>query len=728
MYEKHFGLNKRPFRAKATGTDVFVGPQTAKIMAGLKKVLVAQDVVATVAGPVGTGKTTIVGKALAALQETHKVIRIGRMHLDGNDVLDLLLAELGIRNVPAGAIQKFTAFREHLKMLEAHNARLVVLVEDASRIGVETLAEIEALTAADGGESDGANVVLLGDQNLDELLNHPQLGRMRQRRRQRFNVTPLSAAELRGYLLHSFRLAGSDFEQVFDDRCAPLVHALSGGVPRVANNLVESALVAGAAAGVGKIPAAMVAKVAADEYGLTADMPDTPASVTTSAPEPRREAEIQPEAAPFQAGGELQPEAEALPDAAPLAEPTPVSSESDPVQLPEPDPEPVPELDAASQPVPTLSIEPELAPEPAPEDDDIPELIQDTLPDLEILSPELAAVVEDVPEPAIDLPEPDFEIPELTIEPEEPDVDAASSAEDVPDWERDPTFAELRPDFDALEAAMAQIREEANDGPMPEQAPGNQQPAAARAAPVPEVMPEITLDKAIQTGIKNNLIDEPGEVSRPSDSQPDQSTTATDVPDIRLPPRQSRKADAELEKIAAELAKAKTIEDVDDRMAETLFGEEINLIAAQVVANPPTSESANDDVTPVAKGTLVTAQTARQPEASAEAGPEIALETRAHGNSGLDPSASQRLKTVRALNADPQPLAAGVRPAGPANGTGTPTPPVPTPEPIEDQINTSMTQTLKALNVRPPVATQSRDDDDDDQDRKKGGFFGRFRR
>ena len=28
MYETHFGLNKKPFRALATGSDVFVGPQT----------------------------------------------------------------------------------------------------------------------------------------------------------------------------------------------------------------------------------------------------------------------------------------------------------------------------------------------------------------------------------------------------------------------------------------------------------------------------------------------------------------------------------------------------------------------------------------------------------------------------------------------------------------------------------------------------------------------------
>jgi hypothetical protein len=37
-----------------------------------------------------------------------------------------------------------------------------------------------------------------------------------------------------------------------------------------------------------------------------------------------------------------------------------------------------------------------------------------------------------------------------------------------------------------------------------------------------------------------------------------------------------------------------------------------------------------------------------------------------------------------------------------------------------------MTQTLKALNVRPPPTIT--DDDDDDDEESKSGFFGRFRR
>jgi hypothetical protein len=94
---------------------------------------------------------------------------------------------------------------------------------------------------------------------------------------------------------------------------------------------------------------------------------------------------------------------------------------------------------------------------------------------------------------------------------------------------------------------------------------------------------------------------------------------------------------------------------------------------------------------------------------------------------GPGANASERLATVRALN-----------------GTPNTAPPVPQsaeaivmadsamhepphssdkPESIEDQINTSITQTPKALNVRPPDGMVVENDD-----REKKGFFGRFRK
>jgi len=114
MYETHFGLKKRPFRALAAGTDVFVGPQTARTMAGLKKALTAPDSIVALSGPVGVGKTTLVRRSLAAVGKNQVIVTVGRMLLGHDEVLELLLGEMGAE-LPAGTVQRFSVFRNLLK-------------------------------------------------------------------------------------------------------------------------------------------------------------------------------------------------------------------------------------------------------------------------------------------------------------------------------------------------------------------------------------------------------------------------------------------------------------------------------------------------------------------------------------------------------------------------------------------------------------------------------------
>ena len=294
MYEQHFGLNERPFPAKARSNDVFVGPQTAKTMAGLKKALASQDAVVAVSGPAGSGKTTLIAKALDALPGVHKTVRIGRMRLAGEDALEFLLEELGLKDLPKGPIRQFAALRTRLHEMETENSRLVVVVEDAVRMGEETLAELEALTGGDAGDAGGAALVLMGDEQLEAFCSKPQLKRLAQRVRQRLSIEPLCAAELRGYLMHCFRRAGADFELVFDDRSADLVHHLSEGIPRIANNIVEASLAAAAAAGVDKLGAMFVADVARDEFGFDSSEFDLSPPQRVAAPDPEPDPEPEP--------------------------------------------------------------------------------------------------------------------------------------------------------------------------------------------------------------------------------------------------------------------------------------------------------------------------------------------------------------------------------------------------------------------------------------------------
>ena len=717
MYEQHFGLKKPPFPAVARAADVFVGPQTASAMAGVKKGLTLQDSMVLITGPTGSGKTTVANRALDTLAGTHRSIRIGRMHLDSADVLEFLLDELGA-TAPGGAIRRYRALQEQIVTLNNAGQRLVIVVEDAVRMGVDTLAELEALTAADAGASAGAAVVLLADDSFRPMLQDPQLARLRQRLRQHLAIQPLSAAEMRGYCMHCFRLAGADFEGIFDDRAAVTLYALSGGVPRVSNRLIEAALAAAASRGLERIPTEFLADIAKREFGLEisvlpATKPAAPATASSrSADAPAR-----------------------IPDpAAPVAESSTGRTDNEPVSGSDPRPQTAIATQAPGESGTGDSSQGDGAVTdavPEPEDDDIPDLIQDTLPDLATLSSELeddqidtAELDPECADGPVEAAVPvvhdeDPAEPVLELENEAEPVSESAREESIPDWDRDPTCAELMPDLDALERAMAIAHDTDDDKDVPPLLTDVVEKKPKAIKPAFEEIPEITLDNAIQQRIANQLIDEPGQVSPARDATP----TAGDVstPEIKLPPRQAKKADAELERIAAELAKAKTLEDVDDKLAETLFGEELNLIAAQVLARQPQEASANDEVQYAEAAPARTAQVA----AGVAVGTSGASDIRP-----VEPTRPHRPQAIHSVGASAPPAAQGqaVEPAAKKPEKAQPDEP---PGSIEDQI-TSMTQTLKALNVRPPISSDSDarqdQDDDDDDDNRKGGFFSRFRR
>jgi type II secretory pathway predicted ATPase ExeA len=821
MYETCFGLNKRPFRALATGSDVFVGPQTAAIMVALKKSLVAPDTIVTVSGPVGVGKTTLVRRALEAVGDSQDIITVGRMKLGHDEVLELLLEEMGAE-LPAGTVQRFTTFRHLLKQRADKGTRVFVVVEDAARIGADALSELEALTASDAGVSDGANIVLMGDQDMNEVLQTPRLARLKQRMRLRQTISPLSAGELTAYFKQCFRLAGGDFDALFEPGTSNLLHALSGGIPRMANNLVESALTSAAESKQDRIGVALIKLIATEEYGLNANQ-HAPAATSADTPVVDRK----------------------------VAEAPITAKEEPPIDKAET------EVVAAQAPL-----------DGRDRDDAIPELIQDTLPDLEILAPNLArSAIDDrsaIDEKAegsskreLPLDEPAFEdgIPTLSSS----NDSTGLSGNEIPEWERDPTLAQLRPDLDALEHAMAvaqglepddddelQIgsksdepeepvpeitldreiqakideatellkeaereaaeRDKSDDdasndtetpatrpavqvkaprpvaqatpppvhkpavkvtpSPAPRPAVNVAPPAAPKpaanvappaapkpavnVAPPPAPEPAVNPTPVPKPVVRAEPPQAPAPAVRPESPEPRpipvvraQASQASPIPVAKVEPtpkpavavpdaaetpgrmvvadeapaKNVRAPDAEFEKIAANLARARTIDDCDDKMAETLFGEEFSMMAAQIAANAPPELSANDELE------LVTEKSAAVPlaDSAVNADTHIELDSRPSSpHDKLDHAHSQRLATVRALNRSPDMTPPVAQSA--ARGNGESPPEFDQPESIEEQINTSMTQTLKALSVRPPPNT----DDDDDED--KGGFFSRFRR
>ena len=817
MYASHFGLSKRLFPGKPHGSDVFVGPQTATVMSALNKALAAEDAVIVVSGPVGVGKTTIVRRALEAIGVNRLVIMIGRMHLGYDEVIELLLAGLGARKLPKSMVQRFAMFRRLLQQYSDKGTRIFIVVEDAIRIGLDALSELEALTAEDSGASAGASLVLMGSEGTAELLRKPELVRLKQRVRLRQEVKPLTAGELRGYLKHCFRVAGGDFDAAFGPGCSEALHRLSDGTPRLANNIIEQALNTGAEQGLDSLSVSFVERVAAEEIGLTAEhsVADIQDALKQSAddansleassaqlrqcpqeaidletPETTEHAEsyaaILP---PDESGRVVQEPVEAMTTAEATANAENHAEILAPATNDPEDPEPVEaamaaettaEFASAADAEPTDESTLEIVIAATPDDDGIPILIQDTLPDLEVLGTEIAIADtarteleglfadEDrdlktlsssqrlvLPLPAARLTEP---------EPPPPETDATAGAsgrddsnnDEVPAWERDPTLAELRPDLEALERAMS-VAQGADDDVEPKQA------AVADKEDIPELVPEITLDREIQA-----KIDEATEALRQTqvEQEPDQANSedqsleaslapSENVEAIRRPaeepaaavsqeqPKAAAASEAnkppiprhakdtgQLKRAASGPAEARTLGGADDRMAETLFGKEFTMAAAEIAASVAASTPANDELQPVDNASRAgSSDSSGKSENTNLQGLSRPSQRPASDKAILDTEAAERLATVRALNNGAAP--AGTPPSlsrgesivmAEGTSSGRPRKPEEMPSSIEDQIN-SATQTLKTLRI-PPSALA----DNDDEESPKGGFFSCFKR
>lgn len=266
MNPAHYGLNRNPFPAQPTGGEVFIGPQTAKLVQSMRSRFDQPDAVMTVVGAAGTGKTALVSYALDVIAARKKIVTIGGTPIAADDIQDSILVVLGVENRPVESERRFRILRNALLQYETAGFPVIIVVEDVIASGPAVIAELLAVTAADAGESAGARMILMGDDSMQTVLDDPLLEDLRPRIVHRHTVNALSERETRGYLLHCFRAAGGDFRKYFDSGCCALLHKLCDGNPRAINKLVDEVLEAAVEKSRETISPRFIAEIAAHDY------------------------------------------------------------------------------------------------------------------------------------------------------------------------------------------------------------------------------------------------------------------------------------------------------------------------------------------------------------------------------------------------------------------------------------------------------------------------------
>ncbi len=142
--------------------------------------------------------------------------------------------------------------------------RTVIIIDEAQNLPTEALEELRLLSNVNTDQQYLVQLVLVGQLELLERLQEPQMRQFVQRVGVNYHLEPLTLHDTNRYIRHRLTVAGGN-PATFDDDACTAVYYFCKGVPRLVNALCELALVFGFADGKSKVGMDTIIDVAIEQ-------------------------------------------------------------------------------------------------------------------------------------------------------------------------------------------------------------------------------------------------------------------------------------------------------------------------------------------------------------------------------------------------------------------------------------------------------------------------------
>jgi type II secretory pathway predicted ATPase ExeA len=267
MYKEFYQLRLNPFEITPDPSFLFLTRRHREALVALYYGVQRRKGFVALTGDVGTGKTLLIRCLLRMVKDSDIACAlVFNSRLSTLEFLHYVAAEFGL--APSGRnkgeilldLRKFL-FARHEKKLAT-----MIVVDDAQDLSIELLEEIRLLTNLETEEEKLLQILLVGQQELDEKLDSFELRQLRQRIALRPRLEPFNLEETSGYIRHRLQLAGapSGGHGLFADGAIEKVQRYSRGVARLINTVCENALITAFARRLTSVPSEIIDEVAND--------------------------------------------------------------------------------------------------------------------------------------------------------------------------------------------------------------------------------------------------------------------------------------------------------------------------------------------------------------------------------------------------------------------------------------------------------------------------------
>jgi general secretion pathway protein A len=278
MYEAFFGLSGKPFQLNPDPGFYFESRGHRRARAYLEYGLHQGEGFIVITGEVGAGKTTLLRSVLERLPSDAVVAtQIVSTQVDADDMLRLVAQGFGLATAGADKSTLLTELRRYCLHEFERGRKALLIVDEAQNLPPRAVEELRMLSNFQIGNRSLVQSFLVGQPELRQMLQDPQMRQLKQRIIASYHLGPMDAEESRNYIGHRLRHVGWNGDPSFEEAAFERIHATTDGIPRRMNGLCDRLLLSCYLAAGHQITDALVQSVAqeiADELEPT--LPEDP--------------------------------------------------------------------------------------------------------------------------------------------------------------------------------------------------------------------------------------------------------------------------------------------------------------------------------------------------------------------------------------------------------------------------------------------------------------------
>jgi general secretion pathway protein A len=272
MYEQYYGFVQPPFTLTPDPRFLYRSESHEEAITLLQQAIRRKEGFIVLTGDIGTGKTTSCRALLEQLDATVFTSLILNPFLSVEELLREVLLDFGVvsrEGVRSGRIataskhELISTLHEFLLSLMPIHGSAVLIIDEAQHLSTQVLEQIRIISNLETNESKLLQIVLVGQLNLLDVLAAAEMRQLDQRISIRATLKPLTREEVEAYIAHRLWVARGSTAVTFEPAALDLVHAFTGGVPRIINLLCDRSLMQGAQMRVNRLTPPIIEEAAA---------------------------------------------------------------------------------------------------------------------------------------------------------------------------------------------------------------------------------------------------------------------------------------------------------------------------------------------------------------------------------------------------------------------------------------------------------------------------------